>query len=165
VSSSILKNSSRLWAETIDRQAITGYSALLGGNRLLLKLADDDPDAFEMLANKLHHGTCTLREGVEPNTTSWMLLAQLADKYECVGSIWFEADFWLRSMLRIWTLSHDTHKLWDGMVIAYWVGNDEWFGSYSKRLSLIHFGSFATLGIRMKDQILGLKLARTHLPP
>ena len=159
VNSLFLGNASRLWADKIARETTTS-TPHPRGDRPILRLPNDIPDAFEMLANKLHRGKCILTSGDEPETKSWILLAQLAFKYQCIGSLWCEADYWLRTKLRIWTLSRNTQKLWDGMVVAHWVGSSEWFSSYSKRLSCLHDGSFSVFGSRMNDQILGFKLAR-----
>lgn len=159
VHSFLLHNTSLLWGDKIRREARLVNSHASQVCRHLLTLPDECPLALEAFLAKIHHGKCTTEDAAEMTPETWTRLATLTRKYQCPSTIWFEADYWLRTNLTAWTLGMQTEQLWNGMFIAYLVDNNEWFGSYSKRLILLHEGSFADFGSQIGDRVLTLRLA------
>lgn len=124
-------------------------------------LAEDPPQAFEVLLWKLHHMRApdAARAAETATSESWVRLAKLAQQYRCTELLWFEGDYYLRTSMTPWSLAGDTQNLWNGLLVAHMLGNAEWFRVYSTRLASLHTDSFSKLGSILVNQVLTFKLA------
>ncbi|KAK5714678.1 hypothetical protein LTR17_017133 [Elasticomyces elasticus] len=62
-----------------------------------IPLKDDDPEAMTMLCRALHLQFVAMPEELKPN--SLMVLSVAADKYDCIGSLRFASEVWIKNAM------------------------------------------------------------------
>jgi hypothetical protein len=140
VSSSCLILASPVFATMLSSPFKEGTSNHSGsGNRSPILLPEDDPEAFTLLCNVIHHKT----DDVPRNLALPCLknLAIICDKYDCAGVLVAWAPLWFQAYFKS-TVSKDYNSL---LFVAYVLDLPDHFSDFSWEILKGQVGPFIDL--------------------
>lgn len=118
------------WASTLYS---SGTFAAIG--HVEIPLPGDDAGAVRVLCAILHYDRTTTASMLDPQDI--LAIAILADKYECVGALWYFGHFWFSQALQAGSLE----QLSILMLSAYLLNQNELFGKLGHRVATTGTGS------------------------